>query len=326
MVAGGAVTLVRYADTRIEVPQKRVVVTVERGKTLRQVAAELHRRGIIAKPLLWRLLARLQGKSGQIKAGDYAIETGMTPQLILDHLVSGISVQYSLTIPEGWTYHELMTAVEHDPNLKHTLNPDDLKGLLARLGGPAQDNPEGWFYPDTYFFPRGTTDVEFLKRGYDMMKRRLDKEWAERSQGLPIKTPYQALILASIVEKETGAKEERPMIAAVFVNRLEKGMRLQSDPTVIYGMGSKYDGNIRVSDLEHDTPYNTYTRKGLPPTPIALPSGDAIHAVLHPAHSNALYFVAMGGGRHYFSDTYAEHKKAVIKYLLGGNASRYQGH
>ncbi|HDP89617.1 MAG TPA: endolytic transglycosylase MltG, partial [Thioalkalivibrio sp.] len=215
-------------------------------------------------------------------------------------------------------------ALAAHPHVVHTDAIGDPDTLMSELGQPGM-HPEGWFYPDTYHFPKGTTDVEFLRRANAIMRERLAAEWAEREEGLPLETPYEALILASIVEKESAVASERPMIAAVFVSRLRKGMRLQTDPTVIYGMGESFDGNIRKSDLRRDTPYNTYTRGGLPPTPIALPSGESIHAVMHPAKTDALYFVSRGDGSHHFSATYEEHREAVIRYLLGGKADRYQG-
>jgi UPF0755 protein len=210
------------------------------------------------------------------------------------------------------------------PEINRTLGGVGPDEIMSKLGYEGED-PEGRFLPETYFFTRNTSDLEILRRSYAAMKELLQEEWDDRDEDLPLKTPYEALILASIVEKETGVADERPMIASVFINRLKKGMKLQTDPTVIYGMGERYKGNIRKKDLQRDTPYNTYTRKGLPPTPIALPAASSIQAVLHPAESEALFFVASGGGRHYFSKTYEEHKQAVIKYLLGGDAARYKG-
>jgi UPF0755 protein len=214
-----------------------------------------------------------------------------------------------------------MAAVAHHPQIRHTLDRTD--DVMALLGEPGV-NPEGWFFPDTYHFPRGTTDIEFLRRSHDMMKERLHAIWKTRDVGLPLKTPYQALILASIVEKETALPEERFIIAAVLLSRLKKDMRLQTDPTVVYGLGDRYNGDIGTRDLQFDTPYNTYTRKGLPPTPIAIPSRTALEAVVQPAHSKALYFVAIKGGGHHFSSTYEGHRKAVIKYQLGGKTGRYK--
>jgi UPF0755 protein len=266
----------------------------------------------------------VQDKAHRIKSGEYRLEPGLTPTGLLDLLVAGKTIQYSLTLVEGWNFKQVMGAIAEHPELVQTLDSEPPEAIMAALGAPGM-HPEGWFYPDTYLFPSGTTDLQFLRRTYETMQRRLAAEWEARSQGLPLESPYEALILASIVEKETGAPDERGLIAAVFLRRLERGMRLQTDPTVIYGMGERYQGNIRKSDLLRDTPYNTYTRKGLPPTPIAMPGGDSIHAVLHPAESEALYFVATGDGRHHFSQTYEEHRQAVIDYQLGGKASRYKG-
>jgi UPF0755 protein len=218
----------------------------------------------------------------------------------------------------------MLTALAGKAEIRQTLDNTDTTEIMRQLGAEGL-HPEGRFLPETYFFTRNTSDLEILRRSFAAMQELLAKEWDNREDDLPLATPDEALILASIVEKETGVADERPTIAAVFINRLRKGMRLQTDPTVIYGMGDRYKGNIRKKDLLRDTPYNTYTRKGLPPTPIALPAASSIHAVLHPAQSDALYFVASGGGRHYFSTTYEEHKQAVIKYLLNGNAARYKG-
>jgi UPF0755 protein len=213
-----------------------------------------------------------------------------------------------------------MDSLSSHPQIEQTLEGQD--GVMAQLGAPGQ-HPEGWFFPDTYYFPRNTTDLAFLRRSHEMMKAHLDTLWKNRAQDLPLQTPYEALILASIVEKETAAPEERPAIAAVFLSRLRQGMPLQADPTVIYGLGESFDGDIGYSDLNLDTPYNTYIHKGLTPTPIAMPGKAALKAVLHPARSDALYFVARRDGRHHFSATYEEHRKAVIEHQLDGDAGRY---
>jgi UPF0755 protein len=301
-----------------------VVVTIPSGATLGQVARQLNREGIIHSPLYWKILARITGSANRIKAGEYRLSGSLTPGEILSMLVAGKTLQYNITIPEGWTFRHMLEAIRNKQEILTTADTLDAATIMKAVGEPGM-NPEGRFLPETYFFTRNTPDIDILRRSHDAMKTLLQREWGQRVDGLPLKTPYEALILASIVEKETGVADERPMIAAVFINRLRKGMRLQTDPTVIYGMGDRYKGNIRKKDLLRDTPYNTYTRKGLPPTPIALPSASSIHAVLHPADSKALYFVARGGGRHYFSNSYEEHRKAVIKYLLDGDAGRYQG-
>ena len=304
--------------------ERSLVYEVQKGAAFSHVARELEAEGLIRHPLYWRLYARLQDKAHRIRLGEFRLSTSMTPAEILDTLVSGATVQYSHTVLEGWTFRQLLDSLATHPQIVQTDIVRDREALMDELGQPGM-HPEGWFYPDTYHFPKGTTDLEFLRRANGITRERLEAEWAGRDEGLPLRSPYEALILASIVEKESAVTSERPMIAAVFISRLRKGMRLQTDPTVIYGMGEDFDGNIRKSDLRRDTPYNTYTRGGLPPTPIALPSGESIHAVLHPADSDALYFVARGDGSHHFSATYEEHREAVIRYLLGGNADRYQG-
>ncbi|MGD8642936.1 MAG: endolytic transglycosylase MltG [Chromatiales bacterium] len=319
-----ALDFARFVDAPLALGEDGLEYEVPAGASLRAVAADLGERGVLSKPLYWRVLARVQDKAHRIKSGEYRLEPGLTPTGLLDLLVAGKTIQYSLTLVEGWSFKQVMGAIAEHPELVQTLDSEPPEAIMAALGAPGM-HPEGWFYPDTYLFPSGTTDLQFLRRTYETMQRRLAAEWEARSQGLPLESPYEALILASIVEKETGAPDERGLIAAVFLRRLERGMRLQTDPTVIYGMGERYQGNIRKSDLLRDTPYNTYTRKGLPPTPIAMPGGDSIHAVLHPAESEALYFVATGDGRHHFSQTYEEHRQAVIDYQLGGKASRYKG-
>ena len=312
---------VKFIDRPVDLGEKTLLYEITPGSSFRKVVAELHHQGIIENPYYWRLLARLQGKANKIKAGHYSLVGRMSPTELLDVFVNGKTVQYSLTLLEGWNYRQVLDAVSSHPEIKTTLSEEE--ELMALLGQPGM-NPEGWFYPDTYFFPKETTDVQFLARSHKLMGDRLQHEWATRVDGLPLKTPYEALILASIVEKETAVPDERAMIAAVFLSRLKKGMRLQTDPTVIYGMGDNYDGNIRSRDLRRDTPYNTYVHRGLTPTPIAMPSGAALRAVLNPAKTKALYFVAKGDGSHHFSETYQEHRKAVIKYQLGGNTSRYK--
>jgi UPF0755 protein len=311
----------RFIAQPFDIGEQTRLYEITPGSSFRKVVDELHHQGIIDKPYYWRLFARLQGKASKIKAGHYRLVGRMSPTELLDMFVNGKTVQYSLTLLEGWNYHQVLDAVMTHPEIKTTLSEGE--ELMALLGQPGM-NPEGWFYPETYYFPQGTTDVEFLARSHKLMGDRLQHAWASRADGLPLKTPYEALILASIVEKETAVPDERPMIAAVFLSRLRKGMRLQTDPTVIYGMGDNYDGNIRSQDLRRDTPYNTYLHRGLTPTPIAMPSGAALRAALNPTKTKALYFVAKGDGGHHFSETYQEHRKAVIKYQLGGNASRYK--
>ena len=289
---------------------------VRRGESLRSVAARLQRRGVLSQPrwLLWWAWER--GETAAVRAGEYRLTPGMTPKSLLALLVSGRVVQHRITLVEGWTVRQALQALAAEPALRHTLAGVSLDGLLAALQLPP-GHPEGRFFPDTYFFTRGASDRDILRRAYRRMERVLARAWAGREPGLPLETPYEALILASIVEKETGRRDEMPKIAGVFIRRLRLGMKLQTDPTVIYGLGEGFDGNLRRRDLEADTPYNTYVHPGLPPTPIALPGRDAIEAVLHPAPGKALYFVAKGDGSHHFSATLREHNRAVARYQLG---------
>jgi UPF0755 protein len=293
------------------------VYKVERGTTLGSFVRELHEDDVLPDRFSMLLLAYLRGQHRSLKAGEYRFESGASQKQILDQVVAGRSVQYAILIPEGWNFRELMNALNAAEKLEHTLQDLSSEMVMARLGKEGE-HFEGRFYPDTYYYGASTTDLTLLKQAYKRMEQRLAREWEQREPDLPYRTPYEALIMASIVEKETGVAEERPLIAGVFVNRLRRGMRLQTDPTVIYGIGEKFDGNLRRRDLRRDTPYNTYTRKGLPPTPIAMPGGDAIHAALHPAKTRHLYFVSRGDGTHQFSETLKEHNQAVTRYQLGG--------
>ncbi len=297
---------------------------VDPGTSIRRIGSELQERGVLRHPFYWELYARLTGVAKRVKTGEYRIDPRQSPVRLLRQLTEGRVIQYSFTLIEGWTFRQLRAALHVDPILLRTLQDSSDAQIMAALG--AQDeHPEGWFLPDTYYFPRGTTDLEFLQRAYRGMQDELTAEWAERAADLPLKSPYEALTLASIVERETAVPEERATIAGVFIERLRRKMYLQTDPTVIYGMGERYNGRIRYSDLRRDTPYNTYTRAGLTPTPIAMPSAESIHAALHPAFSGALYFVARGDGTHQFSASLQEHNEAVIKYQLDGDASRLRG-
>ena len=309
-----------FVRTPLNLPATGVEYRVARGATLRDIADELAARGIIRKTLYLRLLGRQRGDASRVKAGEYALTGGLTPATLLDLLVSGRVIEYPLTLVEGWTFRQVLEAVRSHPVLLHTLEPQvEPPAVMTAIGFPGE-HPEGRFFPDTYLFPRGTTDVQVLARAYQQMTRVLAEEWEGRGDGLPLETPYEALTLASIVEKETGKAEERPAIAGVFVRRLQKGMLLQTDPTVIYGLGDAFDGNLRRRDLERDTPYNTYVRGGLPPTPICMPGRHALHAVLHPEEGDTLYFVATGDGGHHFSRTLKEHNRAVRRYQLGEGA------
>jgi UPF0755 protein len=317
VVVLGAFHFKLFLDSPLATGDAPSLLVVKPGNTIRTVARELKGRGWLKQPTYLVALAKFTNQDQKIHAGEFEVPPNIRPRELLDLLVSGKVVQHSLTVIEGWTFHQMMEAIRANPVLEQTLSGFDDAAIMARIGHP-DEHPEGRFYPDTYAFPRGTTDVQFLQRAYRMMAERLAAEWEGRAEGLPLETPYEALILASIVERESAVPDERPMIAGVFIARLKKGMRLQTDPTVIYGMGEDFHGDIRWADLRRDTPYNTYTRRGLPPTPIALPSGDSLHATLHPAETDALYFVAKGDGSHHFSATLEEHNAAVSKYQLGG--------
>jgi UPF0755 protein len=293
------------------------VLLIEQGvgfdgivERLRAVAARPHPRWY------WRLLERELNIGRRLKAGEYQLRGDMTPVDALRLLESGRVLQYRFTILEGTRFADLRRSLRADPVLQQTLDGLDDAEVLVRVGA-AQSQPEGLFLPETYQFPRGFSDLELLQRAYWAMQRELERQWAQRDDDLPLRDPYEALILASVVEKESGQIDEQPQVAGVFINRLRIGMRLQSDPTVIYGLGDAFDGNLRRVDLRTDTPYNSYTRGGLPPTPIALPGPAAIRAVLQPESTEAFYFVARGDGRHHFSRTLAEHNRAVARYQLG---------
>jgi len=283
------------------------------GSSLKQVGAKLEARGLLPSALSWEMWARLEDKAQRIQAGEYRLEPGLTARSLLDKLVAGDVVLHSLTIPEGFTFAEMRNLVAEHPALKQTLTELSVEDVMEKLD-LARLHPEGRFLPETYHFPRGTTDLEFLRRANRSLEEQLATIWAERDEALPLKSPYEALILASIIEKETGVASERGQISGVFVRRLNKRMRLQTDPTVIYGMGDRYDGNIRRRDLREATPYNTYVIKGLPPTPICLPGVDAIRAAVHPAPGDALFFVSRNDGSHVFSASLVEHERNVDRY------------
>ncbi len=318
IAAGGAWLYHRYQEflqQPLALPEQGLIYTVQSGRSVRSIAAELQAHGVLSHADFFMVMARLDGRAAQIKAGEYRLEAQLRPQQLLDLFVSGKVVQHAVTLVEGWTFRQMMAHIRGNDILHHTLSDTQAATVMAALG-KADEHPEGRFLPDTYHFPRGTTDIAFLKRAYQSMQSTLETAWEGREEGLPLDNAYAALTLASIIERETGVPEERAEIAGVFVRRLQRRMRLQTDPTVIYGLGEAFDGNLRKRDLTTDTPYNTYTRAGLPPTPIAMPGRDAIHAALHPAEGNTLYFVARGDGSHQFSATLAEHNRAVRKYQL----------
>lgn len=298
--------------------QEIVAVEVVRGASFRGVLQDWQNLGYLSSSRQrWYLSfhARLSGQDQAIKAGEYRLGPGMRPVDLPALLVSGKVILHELTLVEGWRFEQALQAIKAHPALAQTLTQSSPAAAMAALGRP-ELHPEGRLYPDTYRFPRGTTDVAFMQRAFAQMEAALAEEWAGRAQGLPYRSADEALIMASIVERETSVASERFDIAGVFVRRLQKHMRLQTDPTVIYGLGAAFDGNIRRRDLTTDTPYNTYTRGGLPPTPICLPGRASINAALHPAPGDALYFVAKGDGSHFFSATFAEHNAAVRKYQL----------
>jgi UPF0755 protein len=293
-----------------------VAFSIERGSTLKAAARAMEQVGVLEWPRAFILLARIKGVDSGIKAGSYAVEAPLSPRDLLRKITSGETVLGRLTVPEGWAFADMRRAVDAHPGLRHDTAGMTTAQLLAAVGAQSV-HPEGRFFPDTYYFDQGSSDLLVYKRAYAAMDRQLDAVWRARSPGVPYRTPEEALVMASIIEKETGAADERRQIAAVFINRLLIGMRLQTDPTVIYGLGDRYDGNLRKEDLLTDTPYNTYTRAGLPPTPIALPGLAALTAAVDPGSSRALYFVAKGGGRHEFNDNLEAHNRAVNRYQRG---------
>jgi UPF0755 protein len=306
----------RWLESPIEGLVAPILFEVPRGASLSSVAAALAEAGYLERPRSWIRLANRKGVAGRLKAGEYRLQPGVSPATLLDQFVAGDVVLHALTVPEGWTFRQALAAVQAHPQVAAEMKGLDDAAVLDRLG-IRERHPEGLIFPDTYRFARGTTDLELLRQAHARLEGELGQAWSSRAPALPVKTPYELLILASLVEKETGAPDERPLIAGVFVNRLERGMRLQTDPTVIYGLGEGFDGNLRRRDLESDTAYNTYTRAGLPPTPIALAGRAALMAAAQPADTDALYFVAtgLGDGRHFFADTLAEHNANVARHL-----------
>ena len=311
-----AVQVNTFLQTSVAVPEEGAEFEIVSGTSFRTVSNDLAARDIISHPHIFRAYARWKGQAETIQAGDYRIATGTTPVELLRQFTSGAVQLYSFTIIEGWNQWELLSALHSHAQIDASLTDEDWPALLEEFGA-GHTHPEGLFLPETYHFPRGTSDRKVLQQAFEHMQEVLAEEWAGRAESLPISAPYEALTLASIVEKETARADERSRIAGVFVRRLEKRMRLQTDPTVIYGIGKGFNGNLTRRDLQTDTPYNTYTRHGLPPTPIALPGRAAIHAALHPASGDELYFVAtgLGDGSHTFSATKAEHDAAVAAYL-----------
>lgn len=307
--------LTYYAIAPLKLQPKNQEITIQAKSGLRSIAQQLVAQGVLKEPWRFILLAKLLHKEQYLQAGSYTLNKNISPYQLLLSLNHGKTTQGSITFIEGRTFAQMREKLAINDAVKHTISNMPDAEIMRAIDSP-YTVPEGLFFPDTFYFDRNSTDLALLKISYSTMQAKLERAWQGRAQGLPYKTPYEALIMASIIEKETGKASERPMIAGVFVNRLRIGMRLQTDPTVIYGMGLRFDGNIRKKDLSVDTPYNTYTRAGLPPTPIAMPGLASIEAALHPANTKALYFVGKGDGSHEFSNNLTEHNRAVVRYQL----------
>lgn len=306
----------RLLQQPLVLPEGGQVLDVRAGDSLQRVLRRLEEEGVLHSARWTARAARASGRDLHIKAGEYALSPGMTASGLIEVLVAGRTVLHAMTIVEGWTFRQLRRALSAHPVLETTLDGLDDDEVMAALGRPGL-NPEGLFFPDTYLFARGTTDLAFLQRAMQRMDAVLARAWEGRDGGLPYEDPYQALIMASIIEREARVAEERGTIAGVFVRRLHIGMRLQTDPTVMYGVSPDFNDRLRTHHLRTDTPYNTYTRHGLPPTPIAMPGAGAIEAAMHPEPGEVLYFVARGDGSHHFSVTLEEHNRAVARYQLG---------
>ncbi len=322
----GSLQFNRFLETPVTVPANGASFEIKPGSSLAKVSKQLAEQGIIEKPAWFRRYGSWAGEAAAIQAGDYRIEPGTTPAELLQQFASGAVQLYSFTIIEGWNHWELLQAMHDHPEIAAQLQDDQWPAFIAELGSEAS-SPEGLFLPETYSFPRGTSDKVVLTQAFELMQEALAEEWQGRAENLPIETPYEALVLASIIEKETARADERARISGVFVRRLQKRMRLQTDPTVIYGLMPDFNGNLTRKNLRADTPYNTYTRGGLPPTPIAMPGRAAINAALHPADGEELFFVAtgLGDGSHKFSATKEEHDAAVQEYLKRLRQQRRSG-
>jgi UPF0755 protein len=302
-----------FAFNQVSLVSTPLEFDVRTGLSLRVVARQIADAGVGFAPWQFSLLGRIVGRAGDIKAGSYEIKAEITPWELLGKLTRGDVTQAEIVFVEGKTFHQLRSVLDADPNLRHDTMGLGAEEILVRIGA-AEAHPEGLFFPDTYLFVKQSSDLDVLRRAYRAMQRRLNTEWENRDPAVPYENPYQALIMASIVEKETGRPADRADVAAVFTNRLRLGMLLQTDPTVIYGLGDAFDGNLRKRDLLADVPYNTYTRGGLPPTPITMPGMASIQVVMHPLVTDKLYFVARGDGSSAFSRTLEEHNRAVAKY------------
>lgn len=306
-----------FADKSLMMSSEERILSVESGDGFHNVLKKMRALGIRqGSDFEWKALSREMKVASHMQVGDYAITSGLSPRTILQRIKDGDIIQRKFALIDGWNFRDLRKALKNTKNIEHLTDELNDAELMAKLSADGV-HPEGRFLPETYLYSRGTSDLDLLMRAYSGMQDALAEAWDKRQDGLPLTTPDELLTLASIIEKETGAAEERPMIAGVFIRRLNSGMRLQTDPTVIYGIGSAYDGNIRRKDLQTDTPYNTYTRDGLPPTPIAMPGKPALEAAAHPADGDTLFFVARGdgSGRHVFSKDLDDHNAAVRQYL-----------
>lgn len=306
----------RFSTTPLHVGSTGESIDIGRGTSFKDIVHQLRGQGLsTSAPLYWRVLAEKMHVAGRLHAGEYALVPGLTPQQLLTNMAEGKVLQRDVTIVDGWTFRDVLQALAKADHLKHDTTGLDDAAIMQKIGAPGE-KPEGQFLPETYAYVRGDSDLDVLRRAHEAMTRTLAALWSQRDPNLPLAKPYDALILASIVEKETGRADERAQVAGVFIRRLQKNMLLQTDPSVIYGMGASYAGTIHKSDLTTDTPYNTYTRPGLPPTPIAMPGKPAIQAALHPASGEALYFVARGDGTHIFASTLEEQNRHVACYQL----------
>ena len=307
----------RYPLHDLPLKSSPLQFSIKSGSSLRSAAQQMVEAGVLRSALPFEILTRLLGEPTNIKAGNYEVEKGLTPLELMNKLTRGSYSALAITFVEGWSFRQLRKALDDHPGLSHDSRFLSEEEILQRLE-ISHASPEGLFFPDTFHFSLGVSDLNVLRRAHQLMQKHLAAQWERRAADLPLSTPYEALILASIVEKETGKAVERSMISAVFLNRLKLGMRLQTDPTVIYGLGEQFDGNLRKQDLLTDTPYNTYTRAGMPPTPIAMPGLASLHAALNPTQTDALYFVAKGDGSSHFSRSLDEHDRAVTKYQRSG--------
>lgn len=302
-----------WAKSPLDTGGKPIEFSIAPGSGVGAAAQQMAKAGVPVNPQMFNILARVTGEAGRIKAGSYELKPDTSPRRLLSQLVRGEFAQEAITIVEGWTFRQMRAAIASHERLRHDTVKLSDEELMQKISTDYKA-PEGLFFPDTYLFAKGSSELEIYKKAHQAMLKHLQAAWEGRDPSLPYKTPYEALTMASIIEKETGQKSERNMIAGVFVNRLRTGMMLQTDPAVIYGMGERFAGDIRKKDLQTDTPYNTYTRAGLPPTPIALPGIGSLHAALAPAKTQALYFVARGDGTSQFSDNLNDHNRAVNQY------------